>query len=77
MDFGKKIKLFLVEKDISQKELAKVLNLSDSIVSDKLNGKTRITVDEFYMILCFINQKSEELIDANYFIPFAKDHENF
>lgn len=64
---GKKIKLLLVENDLNQNLLAKDLKISDSVLSDKLNGKVKITTDELYNIIVFLN-KNNILVDANYFM---------
>ena len=50
-DIGKKIKLFLVENDISQTTIAKQMKCSDSVLSDKLNGKVKLPAGEFFTIL--------------------------
>ncbi len=71
LDLGKKIKVFLVENDINQKDLAKYLKSSDSVLSDKLNGKVKISIDEFYLILHFLRSKSNIEVDANYFLPLT------
>lgn len=64
---GKKIKLLLVEKDLNQNILAKSLNVSNSLLSDKLNGKVKINVDELYHIIVFLNENDIH-VDANYFL---------
>lgn len=64
---GKKIKLLLVENDLNQNLLAKDLKISDSVLSDKLNGKVKITTDELYNIIVFLN-KNNIAVDANYFM---------
>lgn len=64
---GKKIKLLLVENDLNQNLLAKDLKISDSVLSDKLNGKVKITTDELYNIIVFLN-KNNIPVDANYFM---------
>ncbi len=67
---GKKIKLILVENNINQNQVARHLNVSDSLFSDKLNGKVKITIDEFYDILNYLNNLNIN-VDANYFLPTA------
>ena len=64
---GKKIKLLLVENDLNQNLLAKDLKIIDSVLSDKLNGKVKITTDELYNIIVFLN-KNNIPVDANYFM---------
>lgn len=66
---GKQIKLFLVENNISQTTLAKTLKCSDSVLSDKLNGKVKLSAEEFYLILQIINAISDKKITANDFMP--------
>lgn len=67
---GKKIKLILVENNINQNQVARYLNVSDSLFSDKLNGKVKITIDEFCDILDYLNDLSIN-VDANYFLSAA------
>ena len=57
LEVGKKIKLLLVEHNINQNQVARYLNVSDSLFSDKLNGKVKITVDEFYDIITYLNEE--------------------
>ena len=69
LELGKKIKVFLVENDINQKTVAKYLKISDSLLSDQLNGNVKISSDEFYLILYFLNHEANIKVDANYFMP--------
>lgn len=69
LEVGKKIKLLLVKNDINQNQVAKFLGVSDSLFSDKLNGKVKITVDELYNILHYLNNELNIEVDANYFLP--------
>lgn len=66
---GKKIKLFLVEQGINQTILASIMKVSDSVISNKLNGKVKIYVDEFYLMLQVINSLSKVKVTANDFMP--------
>lgn len=68
LEVGKKIKLLLVKNDINQNQVAKFLGVSDSLFSDKLNGKVKITVDELYNILHYLNNELNIDVDANYFL---------
>ncbi len=72
---GKKIKIFLVEHNISQTAIAKIMNYSDSVISDKLNGKVKLYADEFYLILQIINSLSEVKVCANDFMPITEKEE--
>lgn len=69
LELGKKIKVFLVENNINQKTLAKYLNISDSLLSDKLNGNVKLSPEEFYSALIFFNSEAKINVDANYFMP--------
>lgn len=69
LEVGKKIKLLLVEHNINQNQVARYLNVSVSLFSDKLNGKVKITVDEFYDIITYLNEEFNITVDANYFMP--------
>lgn len=68
LEVGKKIKLLLLSNNISQNQVAKYLNVSDSSLSDRLNGKIKITIDEFYDIIIYLNEKFNINVDANYFM---------
>jgi len=68
-EIGKKIKLFLVENDISQTTIAKQMKCSDSVLSDKLNGKVKLPAGEFFTILMIINSLSEKKLMPNDFLP--------
>lgn len=65
---GKQIKVFLVENDISQTTIAKIMKCSDSVLSDKLNGKVKMPVEEFYLIIQIINSISDKKISPNDFM---------
>ncbi|MEC1437383.1 helix-turn-helix transcriptional regulator [Bacillus sonorensis] len=39
LDFGKKVKTWLILNDMQQKDLAKMLNISSPYLSDILQGK--------------------------------------
>ena len=41
MHIGEKISFLLESNDMKQKELAKIVNISPSALSDLLNGKTK------------------------------------
>lgn len=70
---GKQIKVFLVENDISQTTIAKIMKCSDSVLSDKLNGKVKMPVEEFYLIVQIINSISDKKISPNDFMPINDD----
>lgn len=72
MAVGRKIKGFLFENNISQKDLAKKVQVSDSSMSDKLNENIKISADEFYIWLLALNQLSDKKVDANYFMPLGQ-----
>lgn len=75
LEVGKKIKLLLVKNDINQNQVAKFLGVSDSLFSDKLNGKVKITIDELYNILHYLNNELNIDVDANYFLPLLTPDE--
>ncbi|MFP3875576.1 helix-turn-helix transcriptional regulator [Bacillus paralicheniformis] len=41
LDFGKKVKTWLILNDMQQKDLAKMLNISNAYLSDILLGKRK------------------------------------
>lgn len=62
MSIGKKIKLYLTEKGISQTWLSEKTNIALPKLNASLNGDRKISVDEFANILNALN------VDANTFI---------
>lgn len=58
----KKLKALMVERDITQKDLAKVLNINVSTLNFKLNGKSEFTLSEAFTISAFFGNKPLEEI---------------
>ena len=55
-----KVKEELKLRKISQLELSKIIELPYSTLNDKMNNKTKFTVDEAYKIAKFLNKKIED-----------------
>ena len=47
---SERVKAYVVEKELSQKLIAKNMNISESRLSLMLNGKRRMTVDDYLKI---------------------------
>lgn len=50
MNVGKNIKLYLVTNGISQSFLSESTNIANNTLSNMLNGKRKITVEEYFKI---------------------------
>lgn len=55
MGIEKKLKLYLVEHNISQRSIALQIGLSPNKLSMSLNGKRKLSVNEFAKIIRWLN----------------------
>ena len=55
-----KVKEELKTQNITQRELAKHLNMPTTTLSDKLLGKSKFNADEVYKIAKFLNRELED-----------------
>lgn len=55
-----KVKEELKLRNISQLELSKVIGIPYSTLNDKINGKTKFTVDEAHKLATFLNKKIDD-----------------
>ena len=55
-----KVKEELKTQNITQRELAKYLNIPATTLSDKLLGKSKFNADEVYKIAKFLNKGFED-----------------
>ena len=62
MSVGKKIKIYLTEKDISQYWLSEEAKIALPKLNASLNGKRKLSVEEFEAIIKALN------VDANTFL---------
>lgn len=63
----------IVMSGISRKELAKMIHMSESTLSDKINGKRSFTVDEVELLCDILGiQSSDEKVS----IFLAKSYQN-
>lgn len=62
MSTAKKLKLYLVENDISQTELSKKTGIAIKKINRSLNGKRNFTIDEFELILSALNETADKFI---------------
>ena len=62
MSTGKLIKIYLINNNISQTSLAKKVNMTPDQLSASLNGKRKISIEEYSIIMEALN------LDVNSFI---------
>jgi len=60
-----KLKGILVEKNITQQELAQILKISVSTLNFKINGKSDFSVREAKMVSKFLGKTIEEIFIIN------------
>ncbi|GEP63123.1 transcriptional regulator [Clostridium beijerinckii] len=56
-----KLKGLMVEKDITQQELAKILEISVSTLNFKINGRSDFSVKEAKLVSSFFGKTVEEI----------------
>lgn len=62
MAVSKKLKLYLVENEISQVELSRRTGIEIKKINQSLNGKRNFTIEEFELILGALNETPEKFI---------------
>ena len=62
MKVEKRIKLFMVEHDISQKKLSVEINMSQHTLSLILNGKRKLCIDEYQAIISVLGVTADKFI---------------
>ena len=62
MSAAKKLKLYLVENNISQIELSKKTGIAIKKNNQSLNGKRNFTIEEFELILGALNETPDKFI---------------
>lgn len=63
----------IVMSGISRRELAKMIHMSESTLSDKINGKRSFTIDEVELLCDILDIKSS---DEKVSIFLAKTYQN-
>lgn len=71
MDIGKRIRELLKRKKLSQRELAKALDVQDSFVSNMIHGKAKISLENLSSICSFLNVSF-----AEFFAPTAASEQD-
>ena len=74
-EIGKQIRKFREDRGMSQKELAKKLNISNSRVSNWEQGINRPDVDILIKICQILKVSSDELLNIHLFDDKLTDHE--
>ena len=77
MTFGKRLKLILDFKNISQREFAKTINMSESQLSKLLNDKRKPTVKEVSSIVDRLNIPYECIVGEVEFFDHLLDIRSF
>ena len=62
MNIGKRIKLYLVENDVSQKELSAMTGIPDTKLNLSLNGKRILQYEELELILGALDENPSKFI---------------
>ena len=62
MTVSKKLKLYLVEKNISQVELSKKTGIEVKKINQSLNGNRNFKIEEFELILGALNETQDKFI---------------
>lgn len=62
MSVAKKLKLYLVENNITQKSIAEITGISPSKLNMSLNDERRLTFDELALILGAIGETADKFI---------------
>lgn len=60
------LKHYLDKKGIKYTYIAKKTNISMNLLSPTLNGKRKLTAEEFFLICEAINEPLEKFLDKNY-----------
>lgn len=62
MDYGARIKDLLTDKDMKQKALAKILNISDDILSNYITGRTTIPPEAMAGVASYFHVTADYLL---------------
>jgi len=62
MTVGEKVKIFLVMKKVSQKDVANGVGLTEDKLCLALNGNRKLSADEFEAIINYLGVSADEII---------------
>ena len=62
MSISKKLKLYLIEHDISQKSICELTGISPAKLNLSLNDKRKMSFDEFELILGAIGETADKFL---------------
>jgi len=65
-EFGKKIQIERIKKEISQEQLAELSNLHRNTISDIEHGKASPTLDTIYKLAKALDLTLSEIVDLNF-----------
>lgn len=63
--FGKNVKIERIKKDLTQEQLAEIMNVSQNYIANIERGKANMSLAKIYELSKFLNVKMVALLDFN------------
>ncbi|MBE7708799.1 MAG: helix-turn-helix transcriptional regulator [Cyanobacteria bacterium SIG27] len=60
--FGKNVKIERIKKDLTQEQLAEIMNVSQNYIANIERGKANMSLIKIYELSKYLNVKIEQLI---------------
>jgi len=61
--FGKNVKIERIKKDLTQEQLAEIMNVSQNYIANIERGKANMSLVKLYELANFLNVKLEKLLN--------------
>lgn len=61
--FGKNVKIERIKKDLTQEQLAEIMNVSQNYIANIERGKANMSLVKLYELSKFLNVKLEKLLN--------------
>lgn len=61
--FGKNVKIARIKKDLTQEQLAEIMNVSQNYIANIERGKANMSLAKIYELANFLNVKITTLVD--------------
>ena len=61
--FGKNVKIERIKKDLTQEQLAEIMNVSQNYIANIERGKANMSLVKLYELSNFLNVKLEKLLN--------------
>ncbi len=61
--FGKNVKIERIKKDLTQEQLAEIMNVSQNYIANIERGKANMSLAKIYELANFLNVKITTLVD--------------